>query len=194
MVVVSLEEPTMASSIGAAPVSVAPETAHGAEKVYSKESVALVKQSWELLKVDAQANAVAFFKEVFEIAPAAKGFFSFMQDTSIPFEDNPKVKFHALQVFKLTGDAAAQLGEKGAYELLQSRLHSLAAKHLSKGVQDAHFEVVKEALLRTIAAGLPDLWSPALKQAWADAYDALATTLKNEMHAQAAAAAAKSHT
>lgn len=32
LVVVSLEEPTMASSIGAAPVSVAPETAHGAGK------------------------------------------------------------------------------------------------------------------------------------------------------------------
>jgi hypothetical protein len=38
---------------------------------------------------------------VFEIAPAAKGFFSFMQDTSVPFEENPKVKYHALQVFRL---------------------------------------------------------------------------------------------
>ncbi|KAG0579634.1 hypothetical protein M758_4G111400 [Ceratodon purpureus] len=172
------------------PVSFVPVAgdANPAPKVYSKESVQLVKQSWAILSKDAQANAVAFFKNVFEIAPAAKGFFYFMQDTSVPFEQNPKLKSHALQVFRLTGDAAAQLGDKGAYEILESRLHKLAAKHLSKGVQDAHFEVVKEALLQTIEEGLPELWSPALKSAWADAYDALATILKNEMHAQAAAA------
>jgi hypothetical protein len=40
-----------------------------------------------------------------------------------------------------TGDAAVQLGDKGAYEILESRLYKLAAKHLSNGVQDAHFEV-----------------------------------------------------
>lgn len=48
-------------------------------------------------------------------------------------------------------------------------------------------QVVKEALLQTIEEGLPEFWSPALKSAWADAYDALATIIKNEMHAQAAA-------
>lgn len=47
-------------------------------------------------------------------------------------------------------------------------------------------QVVKEALLQTIEAGLPELWSQKLKVAWSDAYDTLATTLKNEMHAQVA--------
>lgn len=159
----------------------------GETKVYSKESVQLVKQSWAILSKDAQANAVAFFRNVFKIAPEAKGFFYFMQDTSVPLEENPKLKVHALQVFRLTGNAAVQLGDKGAFEVLESGLHKLAAKHLSKGVEDAHFEVVKEALLQTIEEGLPEFWSPALKSAWADAYDALATIIKNEMHAQAAA-------
>ena len=40
-----------------------------------------------------------------------------------------------------TGDAASQLGDKGAYEIIESRLQKLAAVHLSKGVIDAHFEV-----------------------------------------------------
>lgn len=40
-----------------------------------------------------------------------------------------------------TGNAAVQLGDKGAFEVLESGLHKLAAKHLSKGVEDAHFEV-----------------------------------------------------
>lgn len=155
-------------------------------KAYSKESEQLVKQSWEILRKDAQANAVAFFGRVFEIAPAAKALFPFMQDASVPFEQNPKVRSHALQVFSLTGNAASQLGEKGAYEIMEPQLKKLAAKHVSSGVADAHFEVVKEALLQTIEAGLPELWSPKLKLAWSDAYDTLATTLKNEMHAQVA--------
>lgn len=158
-------------------------------KEYSAESVALVKETWAILQVDAQANAVAFFKNVFEIAPAAKGFFDFMADESVPMEQNPKLKFHALQVFKLTGDSASQLADKGEFELIESRLRRLGAKHLAKGVQDAHFEVVRAALLKTIQEGLPDKWSPALESAWGDAYDALATVLKNEIHKQAAEAA-----
>lgn len=159
-----------------------------APKVYSAESVALVKETWAILEVDAQGNAVAFFKNIFEIAPAAKGFFDFMKDESVPMEQNAQLKFHALQVFRLTGDSAAQLGDKGAFELMKPRLQSLGAKHLAKGVQDVHFEVVKAALLKTIKEGLPEKWSPALESAWADAYDALATVLKNEIHKQAAAA------
>jgi len=34
-----------------------------APKVYSAESVALVKETWAILEVDAQGNAVAFFKK-----------------------------------------------------------------------------------------------------------------------------------
>jgi hemoglobin-like flavoprotein len=49
-------------------------------------------------------------------------------------------------------------------------------------------QVVKEALLQQVEEGSPELWSPAMKSAWGDAYDALATIFKNEMHAQAAAA------
>ena len=49
-------------------------------------------------------------------------------------------------------------------------------------------QVVKEALLQQVEEGAPELWSPATKSAWGDAYDALATIFKNEMHAQAAAA------
>ena len=40
-----------------------------------------------------------------------------------------------------TGDAASQLGEKGAYEIIEPQLKKLAAKHVSSGVADAHFEV-----------------------------------------------------
>ena len=68
----------------------------------------------------------------------------------------------------------------------------MAPTHFLKSIQLERFvncstacgiQVVKEALLQTIEAGLPELWSPKLKLAWSNAYDTLATTLKNEMHA-----------
>ena len=36
---------------------------------------------------------------VFEIAPGAKSMYSFLRDSTIPFEENPKVKNHARSVF-----------------------------------------------------------------------------------------------
>ena len=40
-----------------------------------------------------------------------------------------------------TGDAAVQLGEKGAYHVLDSKLQKLAATHINAGVTDDQFEV-----------------------------------------------------
>ncbi|NP_001413489.1 anaerobic nitrite reductase GLB0 [Physcomitrium patens] len=157
-------------------------------KTYSKENEQLVKQSWEILKKDAQRNGINFFRKVFEIAPGAKAMYSFLRDSTIPFEENPKVKNHARYVFMMTGDAAVQLGEKGAYQVLESKLQKLAATHVNAGVTDDQFEIVKEAILYAIEMGVPDLWSPELKSAWGDAYDMLAEQVKAEMHAQRSAA------
>lgn len=156
--------------------------------VYSKDSEQLVKKSWEILKKDAQRNGINFFRKVFEIAPGAKAMYSFMRDSTIPFEENPKVKNHARSVFLMTGDAAVQLGEKGVYQVMDSRLQKLAATHNNAGVTDDQFEIVKEAILYAIEMGVPELWSPELKSAWGDAYDTLAAAVKAEMHAQKAAA------
>jgi len=156
--------------------------------VYSKDSEQLVKKSWEILKKDAQRNGINFFRKVFEIAPGAKAMYSFMRDSTIPFEENPKVKNHARSVFLMTGDAAVQLGEKGVYQVMDSRLQKLAATHNNAGVTDDQFEIVKEAILYAIEMGVPELWSPELKSAWGEAYDTLAAAVKAEMHAQKAAA------
>ncbi|KAL0452048.1 UNVERIFIED_CONTAM: Non-symbiotic hemoglobin 2 [Sesamum latifolium] len=48
--------------------------------------------------------------------------------------------------------------------------------------------VVKEALLRTVKEATGEKWSEEMNGAWAEAYDQLATAIKNEMHAEAASA------
>ncbi|KAJ0044363.1 hypothetical protein Pint_05913 [Pistacia integerrima] len=57
----------------------------------------------------------------------------------------------------------------------------LGSVHLKNGVIDPHFEVVKEALLRTIKEGVGKKWSEDMGSAWSEAYDQLAAAIKAEM-------------
>ncbi|KAH6806392.1 hemoglobin 2 [Perilla frutescens var. frutescens] len=84
---------------------------------------------------------------ILEIAPAAKNMFSFLKDSDEIPQNNPKLKAHAVKVFKM---------------------------------------VVKEALLRTVKEALGEKCSEETSDAWAEAYDQLATAIKNEMKAEAA--------
>ena len=42
---------------------------------------------------------VAPVRRIFEIAPSAKQMFSFLRDSDVPLEKNPKLKTHAMSVF-----------------------------------------------------------------------------------------------
>ncbi|PIA43562.1 hypothetical protein AQUCO_01900153v1 [Aquilegia coerulea] len=153
--------------------------------VFTEQQEALVKESWEIMKQNIPELSLQFFTTILEIAPAAKGLFSFLKDTDEVPQNNPKLKAHAVKVFKMTCEAAVQLREKGAVDLPESTLKYLGAVHVKKGVIDPHFEVVKEALLRTIKDGVGEKWSEELCGAWSEAYDQLATAIKTEMKEEA---------
>ncbi|KAL1542350.1 Non-symbiotic hemoglobin 2 [Salvia divinorum] len=104
--------------------------------------------------------------------------FSFLKDTDEIPQNNPKLKAHAVKVFKM-------LHEKGEVVVADTTLKWLGSIHLQKGVIDPHFEVVKEALLRTVKEAMGEKCSEETSDAWADAYDHLATAIKNEMKAVA---------
>lgn len=42
-------------------------------------------------------------------------------------------------------------------------------------------KVTKFALLETIKEAVPEMWSPEMKNAWAEAYDQLVDAIKSEM-------------
>jgi hypothetical protein len=42
---------------------------------------------------------ILIFDRIFEIAPVAKQLFSFLKDSNVPLEQNPKLKPHAMSVF-----------------------------------------------------------------------------------------------
>ncbi|GMI84838.1 NON-SYMBIOTIC HAEMOGLOBIN 2, ARABIDOPSIS HEMOGLOBIN 2, HEMOGLOBIN 2, phytoglobin2, haemoglobin 2 [Hibiscus trionum] len=150
---------------------------------FTEKQEALVKESWEVLKQDIPHFSLLFFSLILEIAPAAKNMFSFLRDSPEIPHNNPKLKAHAVKVFKMTCESAIQLREKGEVVVADTTLNYLGAVHVNSGVIDPHFEVVKEALLRTLKEAMgEEKWSEDMKAAWAEAYDQLAAAIKAEMH------------
>ncbi|XP_078178494.1 anaerobic nitrite reductase HB1-like [Carex rostrata] len=148
---------------------------------FTKEQEQLVLRSWNEMKKDSASIALKFFLRIFEIAPSAKEMFSFLRDSDVPLEKNTKLKAHAITVFNTTCETAIQLHEVGAVTLKETTIKRLAPKHAMAGVKDAHFEVVKFALLETIKEAVPEIWSEEMKNAWAEAFDQVVAAIKEEM-------------
>ena len=56
-------------------------------------------------------------------------------------------------------------------------LENLGARHLGYGVQEAHYDVGGEALLKTLESALGDEWTPAVREAWTQTYGVVKTTM-----------------
>ncbi|TXG64477.1 hypothetical protein EZV62_011471 [Acer yangbiense] len=151
-------------------------------RAFSEEQEALVVKSWNAMKKKNPGElGLKFFLRIFEIAPSAKKLFKFLKDSDVPVEQNPQLKPHAMTVFVMTCESAVQLRKAGKATVRESTLKDLGASHLKYGVVDEHFEVTKYALLETIKEAVPEMWSPEMKNAWAEAYDQLVAAIKNEM-------------
>nr|QAX32762.1 leghemoglobin [Ononis spinosa] len=148
---------------------------------FTQEQEALVVRSWNAIKKNSAELALKFFLKIFEIAPSAQKLFSFLKDSNVPLDQNPKLKPHALSVFLMTCESAVQLRKAGKVTVRESTLKKIGATHFRYGVVDEHFEVTKFALLETIKEAVPEMWSPAMKNAWGEAYDQLVNAIKSEM-------------
>ncbi|KAI4298385.1 hypothetical protein L6164_031953 [Bauhinia variegata] len=150
-------------------------------KGFTEDQEALVVKSWSAMKKNSGELGLKFFLKIFEIAPSAQKLFSFLRDSKVPLEENPKLKPHAISVFVMTCESAVQLRKAGKVTVRESNLKRLGATHFKYGVVDEHFEVTKFALLETIKEAVPEMWSPAMKSAWGEAYDQLVAAIKAEM-------------
>ncbi|EPS68376.1 non-symbiotic hemoglobin protein, partial [Genlisea aurea] len=150
----------------------------------SEEEEGLVVESWKLMKKDAGDWGLKLFLRIFEIAPSVTKLFSFLRESTVPVEENPKLKLHAKSVFLMTCEAAVQLRKTGGQVVIRgdSTLKKLGAVHAKYGVVQEHFDVTRFALLETIREAVgPKIWSPQLKNAWTLAFDRLVAAIQSEM-------------
>jgi hypothetical protein len=45
------------------------------------------------------SNLYLYYSRIFEVAPSARQLFSFLRNSDVPLEKNPKLKIHAMAVF-----------------------------------------------------------------------------------------------
>jgi len=88
-----------------------------------------VRSTWKVVEADLEANGVAFFRNVFRLAPAALHLFSFRDQPNL-FESKP-LKAHAVLVMQAVGSAVAGLSDVAK---LVPVLKMLGKKHLTYGV------------------------------------------------------------
>ncbi len=76
--------------------------------------------------------------------------------------------------------AALQLAVTGLNQpqTIMAAIKQLGQRHVGYGVQDAHYHLMGEALLWSLAQTLGDAFTPAVEAAWAEAYSLLTGLMK----------------
>lgn len=133
------------------------------------EAKQLVQASWAQVVPIADTLAALFYHRLFQIAPETRRLFAAADIT----EQGRKL----MQMITVAVRGLDRLDE------LVPAVQALGRRHASYGVQDSHYPVVGAALLWTLQKGLGDAFTPETRAAWADAYELLASVMRQAAHA-----------
>lgn len=121
----------------------------------NQETITLVQTSWKQVVPIAPQAAALFYDNLFSADPSLKSLFRGNMDE---------------QGKKLMQMIGAAVGKLDDLDTLVPILQGLAKRHVGYGVQDAHYQTVGGALLKTLGQGLGDQFTPEVQQAWTSVY------------------------
>lgn len=127
------------------------------------DQIALIEDSFRTVAPIAVPAAELFYARLFELDPALRPLFA---NTDL-----------AAQGRKLMTSLGFVVGNLARPEALLPAVEALGARHGDYGVLPAHYATVGAALMDTLARGLGEGFTPAVREAWAAAYDMLAETM-----------------
>jgi nitric oxide dioxygenase len=133
--------------------------------------IKLVQSSFEHVLPIAEQAGLLFYERVFSLAPGTRALF----DDDIA----PQAK-RTMAAVKTAVDGLGNLDVVGPF------LVRLGARHVRYGVRHEHFDVVGAALLWTLEQGLGERFTPAVRDAWAAAWDVIAGAMREGMRRAAA--------
>jgi nitric oxide dioxygenase len=125
--------------------------------------IALVRASFGRILPIKDIAADLFYDRLFEVAP----------QTRVLFPDDLTEQKH-----KLMAMIATAVGSLSDLEALIPKVKALGARHVTYGATSAHYDVVGDVLLWTLARGLGDAFTPGVRSAWAKVYGVLAVTMQ----------------
>ncbi|HZB41888.1 MAG TPA: globin domain-containing protein [Ilumatobacter sp.] len=129
----------------------------------------LVRASYSSLPDGGAAMAAAFYRNLFEVAPEARGLFATEPD---------------VMAVKFSAELAAIVEAITSYETFAPRVRELAVRHVGYGVQPHHYRAVGQALIRALAAHLDESWDGELEAAWQRAYNLVAELMMDAAERQ----------
>jgi hemoglobin-like flavoprotein len=141
----------------------------------TSQQVKLVQMSWAMVAPISEQAAALFYGRLFELDPSLQGLF------------RSDLKEQGKKLMQMMGMVVHGLAN---LESLLPAVKNLGARHVDYGVEDSHYDTVGAALLWTLEQGLGKGFTPEVGEAWAAAYSALATVMKNAAHNAAELAAA----
>ena len=124
----------------------------------------LVLESWQSLADHHDRVATAFYERLFEITPRGRALFA-----------HTNMEAQRVKVIAMLGEIVRNLDQPDA---LIPSVGALGRRHVGYGVQDADYDVVREALLGAIAAALGDAFTREVRIAWEGAYALTASVMK----------------
>jgi hemoglobin-like flavoprotein len=126
-------------------------------------NIKILESSFALIKPQATEFAASFYENLFTDYPQIKPLFAHTNMT--------KQQQHLISALVLVVDNLSN------NEVLVDTLRKLGAKHLSYGTIQEHYPMVGAAILKTFESYLGAEWTPEVKQAWSDAYGAIASIM-----------------
>ena len=127
------------------------------------EQKALVQETFVSVAVISEQAAEIFYNKLFELDPSLKPMFK------------GDMKEQGRKLMAMLATAVKGLDD---LETLVPAVQDLGRRHLTYGVEDAHYDTVAAALLYTLETGLGKAWNPKVQDAWTTVYVVLADTMK----------------
>lgn len=134
------------------------------------EQIQSIQSTWLQVVPIADKAAELFYGKLFELDPAVKPMFKGNMS-----EQGRKL----MMTIGVVVNGLTRLDE------IVPTVQALGRKHVDYGVKPEHYDTVGAALLWTLEQGLGAAFTPAVKAAWAEAYGALATVMKDAAYASA---------
>jgi methyl-accepting chemotaxis protein len=126
-------------------------------------NVEVLEQSFKAVSPKADALVSRFYERLFQKYPAVKPLF---KDASM-----------ADQKKKLLASLVLVIQNLRKPDKLTEALQAMGARHVGYGALPAHYDAVGENLLAVLAEFAGPAWTPAVKQAWTEAYGAIKTIM-----------------
>ena len=134
------------------------------------EKIALVRSSWQQVLPIQDTAAQLFYDQLFELDPSVRSLFK---------GDMTEQGRKLMAMINTVVNSLDALGP------ILGTIEALGRRHVAYGVTEAHYDTVGNALIWTLGQGLGQQFTPAVEAAWAEAYNTLASAMKQAVYAPA---------